>query len=129
MTGTAGPALDTFARRAADVIDVPLVPLAELLGADDVARLAAFDGWIAAGEYDAGRAPLLDRAEALVHHDLPAPVSLTGIVRRTLRRVRAELGAEPDAWVATAAAAHPALPVVRLTRADDVEHWLRAVGG
>lgn len=130
VAGSPGSALDTFLRRAAECLDVPLVPLAELSGAEDVARLAAFDGWVTTAEYDAARAPLLERADTLVHLDLPVATTLTGLVRRTLRRVRSDATPASDlSWIATAAAQHDGLRVVRLGSPEDVEAWLRSVGG
>jgi hypothetical protein len=128
VIGRPEPALTTFVRRAADALDVPLVPLADVAGPDEVARLAAFDGWVTTGEYDAGLAALLQRAEALVHLDLAEPTTLTSIVKRTLRRVRTENAPSPDwAWLGAAGLVRPDLGVVRLTRNDEVEGWLRSV--
>ena len=129
VTGAPGPGLEDFVRRTAEVLDVPLVPLAELAGPEEVGRLAAFEGWVTTGDYDGTRAVLLDRAEALVHLDVAEPVTLTGLVRRTLRRVRADAAPRPEqAWLSSAGSVRPGLPVVRLTRADEVEDWLRSVG-
>lgn len=128
VTGPAGPALDAFAQRAADGLDVPLVPLADLAGPDEVARLAAFDGWVATGEYDATLVAVLERAQAMVHLDLVEPTTLTSLVRRTLRRVRADAVPAPDqAWIGAAGAIRADLDLVRLTRPDEVEGWLRSV--
>lgn len=130
VTGQPGDALDTFVRRTAEVLDVPLVPLAELTGAEEVAQLAAFDGWVTTGTYDARCAALLQRAQLLVHHDVPEPTTLTGLVRRTLKRVRAENVAPEQDWLAAVPAARPEppeLPIVRLQRPVDVEDWLRSL--
>lgn len=127
VTGAPGPALETFAQRTADALDVPLVPLGELTGPDDLTRLASFEGWVTTGEYDARCVPLLERAEALVHLDM-APTTLTGRVKRTLKRVRAEATPPPDrAWLAAAATLRPDLGAVLLTRADEIDAWLRSV--
>jgi hypothetical protein len=126
VTGPAGPALDTFVRRTADTLDVPLVTVAELAAPADVARLAAFDGWVTTGVYDARLAPVLERAEALVHLDLAEPTTLSGLVKRTLKRVRADAAPPAEqAWLAALQVLAPALPVVRLARSDEVEEWLR----
>ncbi|MFC5729643.1 MULTISPECIES: hypothetical protein [Nocardioides] len=128
VTGIPGPALTTFAERVTNVLDVPLVPLTDLAGPDEVARLAAFEGWVVTGEYDATLVALLERAEAMVHLDLAEPTTLTSLVKRTLRRVRADAAPSPEqAWIRAAGAIRADLDVVRLTRPDEVEGWLRSI--
>ncbi|HWJ08546.1 MAG TPA: hypothetical protein VNS46_04165 [Nocardioides sp.] len=125
VTGSPAPLLATFLSRLAAALDVPLVPSAELTGPDDLATLAAFDGWVTTGErYDA-RAVLLDRADLVVVVLGEEPGTLRSLMRRTVRRIRAEAQPEVDvAWVEALPATHPGLEVVRLVGTDAVEAWL-----
>ncbi|GAA3551771.1 hypothetical protein [Nocardioides daeguensis] len=126
VAGTPGDALADFLHRLATALDVPLVPLGDLTGPSEVARLAAFDGWVTTAEEAWARPLLLERADLLVRVDL-APTTFAGRVRRTLRRIRSEVR-EPDlGWVDRAPAIHPRLQVVRVPDPDSAERWLHAL--
>jgi hypothetical protein len=94
VAGTPGDALAVFLHRLASALDVPLVPLADLSGPSEVARLAAFDGWVTTADAAWARPLLLERADLLVRVDLE-PASFAGRVRRTLRRIAALLPPDP----------------------------------
>ncbi len=127
VAGQPGPPLTRLAERLASALDVPLVPLADLAGPADVARLAAFDGWVSTTEDATARAVLLERAEVVVHLEAPTG-TLTGLVRRTLRRIRAEATPEVDvAWLAGLGPTHPGLELVRLPDGAATETWLRSL--
>lgn len=126
-----GPAdlLDGFVTRLADALDVPLVPADGLAGRPEVERLAAFEGWVSTAERYDDRAVLLPRAEVVVVVLGEEPGTLRSLVRRTVRRIRAE-GAEPDlAWVDLVPATHPDAEVVRLVGPEAIEAWLSHLRG
>ncbi|TNM42784.1 hypothetical protein FHP29_07200 [Nocardioides albidus] len=129
VAGGPGDALAVFLHRLASALDVPLVPLADLSGPTEAARLAAFDGWVTTADEAWARPLLLERADVLVRADLAA-ASFAGRVRRTLRRIRSDARErEPDlGWVDRAPAIHPRLSVVRLPDPDAAENWLRSLG-
>ncbi|MBM0125586.1 hypothetical protein [Pimelobacter simplex] len=129
VAGTPGDALAVFLHRLATTLDVPLVALTELSGPSEVARLAAFDGWVTTADEAWARPLVLERAEVLVRVELE-PASFAGKVRRTLRRIRSDARErEPDlGWVDRAPAVHPQLAVVRLADRDAAESWLRSLG-
>ena len=129
VAGTPGDALAVFLHRLASALDVPLVPLADLSGPSEVARLAAFDGWVTTADDAWARPMILERAEVLVRVDLEA-TSFAGKVRRTLRRIRSDARErEPDlGWVDRAPLVHPRLAVVRLPDPEAAETWLRLLG-
>ncbi|WP_436699331.1 hypothetical protein [Nocardioides sp. BYT-33-1] len=126
VAGAPGEQLAAFLARLAAALDVPLVPLAELSGPAEVARLAAFDGWVTTADEEWARPTLLGRADLLLQVDLD-PAGFTGRVRRTLRRIRSDLRAPDLGWVATAASGLPGLEVLRLADADAADRWLRAL--
>jgi hypothetical protein len=129
VAGAPGDALAVFLHRLATALDVPLVPLADLSGPGEVARLAAFDGWVTTAEQAWARPLLLERTDVLVRADLE-PASFAGKVRRTLRRIRSDARErEPDlGWVDRAPLVHPRLSLVRLPDPDSAESWLRSLG-
>lgn len=127
--GASGPALTSFLERLAAILDVPLVPLAELADPAEAAQLAGFDGWVTTSEYDAARALLLDRADLVVHVSPDEPGTLRGLVRRTVRKMRAD-GSAPDlSWLETLPLTHPDLPVAHLAGPTATEAWLAALSG
>ncbi|WP_408896261.1 hypothetical protein ACJ5H2_15240 [Nocardioides sp. R1-1] len=126
VAGTPGDALTGFLRRLAGALDVPLVPLADLSGPAEVARLAAFGGWVTTAEDAWARPVLLERAELLVQVDLEA-ASFAGRVRRTLRRIRPDAREPDQGWVEGARLAHPGLEVARLPDAVSADTWLASL--
>lgn len=128
VAGTPGDALAVFLHRLASTLDVPLVPLADLSGPGEVARLAAFDGWVTTADEAWQRPLVLERTEVLVRVDLAA-ATFAGKVRRTLRRIRSDVRErEPDlGWVDRAPAIHPRLAVVGLPDPDTAESWLTSI--
>lgn len=133
VAGGPDEALSAFLDRLAALLDLPAVPLADLSGPGEVARLATFDGWVTTSEDAWARPALLERADLVVLADLNAPESFTGRVRRTLRRIRPDARERdrergPDlAWAAGLALTHPGLDVVRLDGPASAEDWLRAL--
>jgi len=166
VAGVSGVGKTTLSRAVAARLGVPHVetdglhhgpgwtPRPEFL--DDVRRTVAGEAWVMEWQYAAARPLIAARAELLVWIDLPTPVTMTRVVRRTLRRRarREELWngnqepplrtflTEPDhivrwAWrtrhkyrdgaVAEAARAHPDLVVVRLRSRGAVRRWLAAL--
>jgi adenylate kinase family enzyme len=119
---------------------------------DDVDILTSGAGWVTEWQYSSARATLAARADLLVWLDLPARVSLTRLVRRTVRRrLRREVlwngNTEAPLWhfftgrdhiirwalrtqtkykrtIPELETASPHLVIVRLTTAADVERWL-----
>ena len=122
---------------------------------DDVERFTRASAWITEWQYREVRPLLAERADTLVWLDLPTPLVMSRVIRRTFRRRlrREELWngniesplwtffTEPDhiirwAWrtrkvwsshVAEAAAAHPDLQVIRLRSSVEVEGWLNSL--
>ena len=122
VTGAPGRELDDFVRRLTAVLDLPLVLPPDLSGPGDVAELAAFDGWVTT----AGQPPwpaLLDRAEVVVQV-LPEVSTLRSLVRRTVRKIRAEAPDPTATWVDALPLSHPDLVVVRLTGEAESTAWL-----
>lgn len=122
-----GPAtlLDDVAARLAAALDVPLVPAGGLAGRAEVQGLAAFEGWVSTAEQYADRAVLLPRAELVVVVLAEEPGTLRSLVRRTVRRIRAEATAQPDlAWVDLVPATYPDAEVVRLVGTEAIDAWL-----
>ncbi|MQW76596.1 AAA family ATPase [Nocardioides sp. dk4132] len=164
IAGRSGSGKTTLGARLATVLGVPHVeldalhhgpawtPRPEFLA--DVDRLTATGGWVAEWQYAAARPLLAARADVLVWLDLPFPLTLARLVRRTVRRrVRREVlwngNVEPPLrtiWtdpehvvrymvthrrkfhelVPAALAAHPQLRLVRLRSPREVESWLAA---
>jgi adenylate kinase family enzyme len=118
----------------------------------DVHRFAATPGWVTEWQYDAVREHLADRADLLVWLDLPRPLVMRQVIRRTVvRRLRRERlwngNVEPPlrtiltdrehivrwAWathrraaqrVADLAARRPDLRIVRLRGRAEVDRWV-----
>ncbi len=162
VAGVSGVGKSTLAGRISDVLDVPYteidglyhgggwIPRAGFLA--DVELFTREPAWTTEWQYREARPLISGRADTLVWLDLPAPVALTRVVRRTIIRARtkAELwngNTEPGVWhaltdregiirwavkhrrtyrrtVPAAAAAHPHLQVVRLRSQREVEAWL-----
>lgn len=124
VTGPPGRERDDIVRRLTAALDVPLVLPADLSGPADVARLAAFDGWVTTADQPPWPA-LLDRAEVVVHL-LPEESTLRGLLRRTVRKIRAEAPGPALPWLDSLPISHPDLPLVRLTGDAEVAAWLQA---
>lgn len=162
MAGVSGSGKTTLAGRIATALGIPhteldalhhgpgWTPRPEFL--DDVGELAAGDAWVTEWQYAAARPLLAARADLLVWLDLPFPLTLSRVVRRTLwRRLRREvlwngnvepplhtIVTDPDhvvRWsvkgrhnpasrVPHALERHPHLVGVRLRSRREVEDWL-----
>ena len=99
VVGTSGAGKTTFARRLAEVLDVPYVELDEVFWdagwvkrdreaarADLAARLAA-PAWVVDGNWDSAAGDLLDAAaDTVVWLDHPRRVVMRRVVRRSVHR-------------------------------------------
>ena len=121
-------------------------------------RVSAGPGWVTERQYASVRADRRERADLLVWLDLPTPVVMAQVVRRTgVRRLRRQPlwngNVEPPLWTfftdpehivrwawtshrtnATRVGAltrqRPEVPVVRLRSHDEARRWLRGpLGG
>ena len=115
--------------------------------ADDVRSLAAEPRWVAEWQYSEVRQLLAERADLIVWLDLPTPVVMARVIRRTMRRARTreELwngNVEPGLvhavtndegiirWAWKTRAKYRALvpragvPTVRLRTQREIEAWL-----
>lgn len=166
VAGTSGSGKTTLAARIGTVLGVPHVEIDGLHHGPgwtprptfvaDVHRFADGPDWVTEWQYRAVREHLAGRADVLAWLDLPVPVVMRQLVRRTLRRrlLRQRLwngNVEPPLWtlltnrdhivrwgwrtrgstaerVAALVAARPGLPVVRLRSHADADRWLRALG-
>lgn len=96
VAGTSGAGKTTLAARVSAALGLPYTELDGLHhGAgwtprpefeDDVRAVVGQDAWISEWQYAAVRPLLLERAELLVWLDLPVPVVLWQVGRRTVRR-------------------------------------------
>lgn len=130
VAGADGPVLTSFLDRVAAALDVPLVRLDELAGPDDAARLAAFDGWVTTAEPAPARTVVLDRADLVVLVLTEEPGTLRSLVRRTVRRMRADATPPPDlTWFDALPVTHPGLASARLVGPALIEEWLGALAG
>jgi adenylate kinase family enzyme len=165
VAGVSGSGKTTLAARVGALLDLPHTEIDALHHGPgwqrrpefeaDVDAFTAGDTWVTEWQYATARDPLAERADTLVWLDLPFPLVLGRVVRRTLRRrIRHEElwngNHEPPLrtfltdpqhvvrWsistrnkyrelVPEAAAAHPHLTVVRLRSRRDVDRWLRDV--
>ena len=163
VAGTSGAGKTTLAGRVAEVLDVPHVEIDALFHGpgwtprpsfeQDVHRFSAGPGWVTEWQYDSVRALLLERADLLVWLDLPEPLVMAQVVRRTaVRRLRRQVlwngNVEPPlrtfftdpehvvrwAWTSRRATAarvsalvrqRPEVPVVRLRSHGEARRWLR----
>lgn len=165
VAGVAGSGKSTLARRIATLLDLPYTELDGLHhGAGwsrrptfeaDVAAFLAAGRWVTEWQYEDARPLLAAQADLMVWVDLPFPVTLSRVVRRTVRRRlrREELwnGNQEgpllrfftdrehivrwairtrhvyDDRIPAVAAARPDLPVVRLRTRSEVDRWVRDV--
>jgi hypothetical protein len=162
IAGASGVGKTTLARRIGETLGLPYTEIDALYhGPNWVPRqgfLADVDvftrepTWVTEWQYNLARPMIAERADLLVWLDLPAPVAVTRVVLRTVRRSRSreELwngNVEPGIWHALTAREgiirwalstgrrytrsvpaveleHPALTVVRLRSQAEVESWL-----
>jgi adenylate kinase family enzyme len=162
VAGTSGAGKTTLARLVAGALEVPRIELDALHHGPgwvprpefeaDVERFSSGPAWVTEFQYPAVRDLLLDRADLFVWLDLPRPVVLRSVVRRTVvRRVRRTTlwngNVEPPlrtfltdrdhivrwAWRnhptdrirhGAVADRRPELPVVRLTSRPEVACWV-----
>lgn len=121
----------------------------------DVEAVISGDSWVVEWQYSAVRARILERADTLIWLDLPTPLSLYQLTRRTVRR---RLG-KVELWngnyegpllsfftdsdhivrwgirtrnklrgrIPAVAALHPNVRVVRLASRRDIELWISHV--
>jgi adenylate kinase family enzyme len=162
VAGTTGSGKTTLARRIGAVLEMPVTemdalhhgpawtPRPEFMA--DVERFSSADVWVSEWQYPEARELLADRADTMVWLDVPTPVTMTRVVRRTVRRrLRDEelwngnkeaplrtVFTDPEhivrwAWrtrhqlhdrVPEAEATHPRLVVVRLRHRSDVDRFV-----
>lgn len=165
VAGVSGSGKSTLTRRIAHVLGLPYTEMDALFhGPDwtprprfeaDVDALVAGDRWATEWQYDHARPLLTARADLLVWVDLPFPVVLSRVVRRTVRRRlrREELWngnhegplraffTDPEhvvRWsirtrnlyaerIPAVAAGRPDLSIVRLRTPREVDRWVRDV--
>lgn len=163
IAGVSGSGKTTLAARIAAATDIPHIEIDGLYhGPDwtprsefvaDVAAFTAKPSWVTEWQYSIPRPLLLERCDLMVWLDLPTPVTMAQVVRRTLRRRwrRQELwngNLEPPlhtimrdpehiirwAWrtrnkhrqlVAEAVIARPELPIVHLRTHRESTRWLQ----
>ena len=162
VAGTSGSGKSTLARRIAGALALPYFEMDALYHGPDWSERPTFEldvtghvarpSWVTEYQYQAVRPRLAARAQLLVWLDLPRPVVMRRVVRRTLvrRLTRAEICngnvepplhrflTDPDhivrwSWrthggtaqqVDECRAKRPDLPVVRLRSAAECEAWL-----
>lgn len=165
VAGTSGSGKSTLARRISDVLDLPYTELDGLFHgpgwtprptfADEVEAFTGEERWVTEWQYSDARPLLTARCDLFVWVDLPYPVVLGRVVRRTLRRrlrdeelwngnreaplhtfftdrehiVRWSIATRNlyDERVPAVAASRPDLAVVRLRSVRDVDRWLTEV--
>jgi hypothetical protein len=162
VAGVTGVGKSTLARRISDSLDLPYTEIDGLYhGADwiprpqflaDVELFTREPAWITEWQYRDARPVLSARADTLVWLDLPSPVAVSRVVRRTILRSRRRIqlwngNTEPGLWhaltnsdgiirwalrhqctyrrtVPIAAKEYPQLQVVRLRSQREVDAWL-----
>jgi adenylate kinase family enzyme len=165
VAGTSAAGKSTLAARISQVLDIPHTEIDALFHGPgwvpredfvaDVERFSAEPAWVTEWLYSAVRELLLNRADTLVWLDVPRPVVMSRLVRRTLwRRLRRETlwngNVEPPLWtffterdhivrwawrshrrtarrVAAAAPEHPEIAMVRLRTRREIERWVGAL--
>ena len=165
IAGVTGAGKTTLARRIASATGIAYTEVDSLFHGplwqpldtfeDEVRALVARPAWVAEWQYAQGRPLIAARADTLVWLDLPSRVTLSRVVRRTIRRrIHRErlwndnlepplhtFFVDPDhivRWairtqrklvtrVPETEAAHPQLHVVRLRSQREVDRWLAAL--
>lgn len=161
VAGVSGAGKTTLAGQLARILDLPQTELDSLYHgpnwtpragfADDVDQRTSVPGWVIEWQYRQVRRMLAGRADTLVWLDFPVRVSMTRLIRRTVRRrLRGEElwngNVESPLWtiftdrdhiirwgwrtrhtlkalVPTLEGTFPGLQVVRLTSPAEVEAW------
>src|SRR2546423_5382876 len=164
VVGTSGSGKTTVARKLAKRLGLPHVELDALSHGPgwtetpveesrrQVASATEAEGWVVDGNYETKLGDLvLERADTVVWLDLPLPLALSRVTRRTIRRIRTreELwSGNRESWrggffgwesmfvwtirshvrrrrqLPRRLAPHPHLRVVRLRSAREVGSWL-----
>ncbi|WP_273735924.1 AAA family ATPase [Mycolicibacterium septicum] len=165
VAGVTGSGKTTLAVRLSHEFDLPYVEIDSLYHGpgweprptfiSDVEQFIAGDSWVIEWQYRAVRSQIVTRADTLLWLDLPTPVALRQLTRRTLRRRlgRLELwngNTEPPLrtiftdrdhilrWgfrtrnklrdtIPALGSQVPHLHIVRFTRHRDVEAWLSRI--
>ena len=165
VAGVAGSGKSTLARRIGELLDLPYTEMDSLHHGPgwtkrpefeaDVDAVVGADRWVCEWQYDYARPLLTQHADLMVWVDLPFPLTLSRVVRRTLRRRlrREELwngNQEGPLWrfftddehivrwaistrnlydgrLPVVAAERPDLPIVRLRSRRDVDRWVHDV--
>ena len=162
VAGATGSGKTTLARRIGAVLDLPVTemdalhhgpswtPRTEFMA--DVETFSSADAWVSEWQYPEARELLANRADTMVWLDVPTPVALTRVVRRTVeRRLRDEelwngnkeaplrtVFTDPEhilrwAWrtrhllhelVPEVEETHPHLVIVRLHHRSDVDRFV-----
>jgi adenylate kinase family enzyme len=165
VAGVSGSGKSTLARQLGELLDLTYVELDALYHGPrwterpefeaDVEAFSAGDRWVCEWQYDAARPLLAARADLLVWVDLPFPLALARVVRRTVRRrLRRDVlwngnregplhrfFTDPEhivRWaissrkrlperVALLEAEHPHLVIVRLRSRGEIRRWVARV--
>ncbi|WP_309504434.1 MULTISPECIES: AAA family ATPase [Nocardioides] len=166
VAGASGSGKSTLAARIGALLDLPYTEMDSLYHGPgwvprpsfeaDVDALVAGERWVTEWQYSHARPLLAERADLFVWLDLPYPLVLARVVRRTVRRRlrREELWngnqegplhtffTDPEhivrwSWqtrhqyrerVPAVAADRPDLPIVRLRSRRQLERWLGDLG-
>ena len=166
VAGASGSGKSTLAARIGVLLDLPYTEMDSLFHGPgwvprptfeaDVDALVAGERWVTEWQYSHARPLLAERADLVVWLDLPYPLVLARVVRRTVRRRlrREELWngnqegplhtffTDPEhivrwSWqtrnlyderVPALAAERPDLPIVRLRSRRQVRRWLGDLG-
>ncbi len=162
VNGTSGAGKSTLAGRIGALLDLPYTEMDSLFHGpgwtpnpdfvETVDEITSGSRWVCEYQYDAARPMLRQRANLVVWLDLPTPVAMWRVTRRTVaRRIRRQelwngnqeaplrdFLTDPEhvmryAWstrhhaedrACQILAALPLLPVVHLRSAGQVRHWL-----
>lgn len=165
VAGVSGSGKSTLAKRISDRLDIPYVELDSLHHGpdwtprpefvDDVRALVARPAWVSEFQYAAAKPLILDRVDVVVWLDVPTPLTMYQVIRRTLirRARRTELWngnvepplrsifTDPDyvvrwAWksrnklrqhLPDQVAAHPDVTLIRLHSHRAARNWLASM--
>ncbi|MEY2847654.1 MAG: hypothetical protein RI885_319 [Actinomycetota bacterium] len=162
VAGVSGVGKTTLARRIGERLGIPHTEIDALFHGPDWMPLDSFEAevhratagpeWVIEWQYDAARPLIAARADTMVWLDLPVPIALSRVIRRTVRRrlTREELWngnregpltgffTDPDHIVRWAIrtrgltatrmrlldGTHPRLRIVRLRTQRETEGWM-----